>query len=170
MTNLINLNKNQMNSQKFENGTLGFNPDEKEYYLYKDGWIPINIESITDTGINLNLYDLNKQILEQLSALSQEDIENKRKMLKEFLEETNNDYYMLYGKEISYFTLFVKHLLTSEKFEDLVIECLENIGVIKSIEYTEQKDAVEIWITTQENNTTCLYLFPYDNGIVRFKA
>lgn len=170
MTNLINLNENQMNSQKFENGTLGFNTDKKQYYLYKDGWVPVNIESITDTGINLNLYDLNKQILEQLSALSQEDIENKRKMLKEFLEETNNDYYMLYGKEISYFTLFVKHLLTPEKFEDLAIECLENIGVIKSIEYTEQKDAIEIWITTQENNTTCLYLFPYDNGVVRFKA
>ena len=45
---------------------------------------------------------------------------------------------------------------------------------IKIIELTKEKDAIEIWIETPpEGDTdsilTCLYLFPYDNGIVRIK-
>lgn len=70
---------------------------------------------------------------------------------------------MLYGKEISYFTLF--KLLDSQYFANEVIACLKNIGAIKAIDLTEANDAVEIWVET-ENGPTVLYLFPYDNGVV----
>jgi hypothetical protein len=42
---------------------------------------------------------------------------------------------------------------------------LHNIGQVKSIDYTEAKDAIEIWIQ-QDEEIICAYLFPYDNGIV----
>ena len=70
---------------------------------------------------------------------------------------------MLYGKEISYFTLF--KIIDSNDFGYEVIECLKNIGIIKAIDFTETKDAVEIWVEN-DDGPTCLYLFPYDNGIV----
>ena len=47
-----------------------------------------------------------------------------------------------------------------------VIECLKNIGVIKAIDLTEENDAIEAWVDN-EGEATCLYLFPYDNGIVQ---
>ena len=47
--------------------------------------------------------------------------------------------------------------------------------IIKSFELTEAKDAIEIWVrmypkvAEEESILTCMYLFPYDNGIVRIK-
>jgi hypothetical protein len=47
-----------------------------------------------------------------------------------------------------------------------IFACIENIGHLKSFELTEAKDAIEIWVTTPEEVTTCLYFFPYDAGVV----
>ena len=96
-------------------------------------------------------------------------------MLKAF-SHTFEKYSLLYGKEINYFTLFVKDKNWELESLDLgVIECLNNIGTIYSIEYTKEKDAIEIWVEVEINSDTeeseklitCMYLFPYDAGIVR---
>jgi hypothetical protein len=71
---------------------------------------------------------------------------------------------MLYGKEISYFTLY--KIIKSQYFGNEVIDCLKNIGIIKAIDFTETQDAIEIWVEN-DNGPTCLYLFPYDNGVVQ---
>ena len=49
-----------------------------------------------------------------------------------------------------------------------VFECLDSLGEIHSIERTEDRTAIEIWISTNEG-ATCLYLFPYGEAIVRIK-
>lgn len=71
---------------------------------------------------------------------------------------------MLYGKEISYFTLY--KIIKPQCFGNEVIDCLKNIGIIKAIDFTETQDAIEIWVE-DDNGPTCLYLFPYDNGVVQ---
>lgn len=71
---------------------------------------------------------------------------------------------MLYGKEMSYFTLF--KIANFKFFGDEVIECLNNIGDVKCIDMTEPGDAIEIWIQSDMQEITCLYLFPYDTGLV----
>ena len=70
---------------------------------------------------------------------------------------------MLYGKEISYFTLF--KLKQVDSFPHEAIDCLQNIGPIKAIDLTEDKDAIEAWVMA-DDEATCLYLFPYDMGVV----
>jgi hypothetical protein len=35
-----------------------------------------------------------------------------------------------------------------------------------AMDLTENEDAIEIWVNT-EIGPTCLYLFPYDNGLVK---
>jgi hypothetical protein len=129
---------------------------------------------LTDTDLKLSLYDMNAQIISQLPALSKEDIQAKKQTFKDFLEKTENNFYMLYGKEISYFTVF--HNLDSyidyvgyqiyTDFYEVLLECLRNIGEVKSFDLTEAKDAFEIWVKVDEDKTTCLYFFPYDSGIV----
>ena len=74
-----------------------------------------------------------------------------------------NKYYMMYGKEISYFTVF--EIIGLNEFGQDIIDCCTNVGVIKAMDLTESGDAVEIWVETEEG-PTCLYLFPYDQGIV----
>ena len=122
---------------------------------------------------NISLYELNRSIIKQQGPLKEETIQSKINMLKNFSELTNNKYYLLYGKEIGYFTLFVKDQNWELQSLDLgVIECLVNVGIIYSIEYTKSKDAIEIWVETKmteedESVLTCMYLFPYDSGIVK---
>ena len=126
---------------------------------------------------SVSLYELNRSMIKQQGPLEEKDIKLKMNMLKEF-SNTFKKYSLLYGREINYFTLFVKDENWELESLDLgVIECLNNIGTIYSIEYTKEKDAIEIWIEVEtETNTdteesekliTCMYLFPYDTGIVK---
>ena len=125
----------------------------------------------------VSLYELNRSIIKQQGPLEEKDIKSKMNILKEF-SNTFGKYYLLYGREINYFTLFVKDENWELESLDLgVIECLNNIGTIYSIEYTKEKDAIEIWIEVEtetstdteksEKLITCMYLFPYDTGIVK---
>lgn len=135
-------------------------PNE-EYLIYKDGqWNKLNVES---SNLELNLYDINKQIIGQLPELTEKQLVDKSFLIDSFFHATENEYYMLYGKEISYFTLF--KINEPKYFYAEVISCLSNIGKIKAIDLTENKDALEIWIEDEE--PTCLYLFPYDSGLVK---
>ena len=124
---------------------------------------------------SVSLYELNRQIIKQQGPLEEKDIKSKMDMLKAF-SHTFEKYSLLYGKEINYFTLFVKDENWELESLDLgVIECLNNIGTIYSIEYTKEKDAIEIWVEVETNTDTeeseklitCMYLFPYDAGIVK---
>lgn len=124
---------------------------------------------------SVSLYELNRQIIKQQGPLEEKDIKSKMDMLKAF-SHTFEKYSLLYGREINYFTLFVKDKNWELESLDLgVIECLNNIGTIYSIEYTKEKDAIEIWVEVETNTDTeeseklitCMYLFPYDAGIVK---
>ena len=124
---------------------------------------------------SISLYELNRSMIKQQGPLEEKDIKLKMNMLKEF-SNTFEKYSLLYGREINYFTLFVKD--ENWELESLgigIIECLNNIGTIYSIEYTKEKDAIEIWVEVETNTDTeeneklitCIYLFPYDAGIVK---
>ena len=120
---------------------------------------------------SIELYELNRSIIEQQGILDADVLAEKFELINIFATNTKNDFYMLYGREINYFTVFVKH----EKWELetlalAVTECLANIGSVYSIEVTAEKDAVEIWVKDiHQDLLTCMYLFPYDGGIVRIK-
>jgi hypothetical protein len=120
---------------------------------------------------SIELYELNRSIIEQQGSLSGEAITEKFNLINAFAEDMKNNFYMLYGREINYFTVFTKH--ENWELETLALavsECLANIGTVYSIELTAENDAVEIWVKdTYQDLLTCMYLFPYDNGIVRIK-
>lgn len=133
--------------------------DNKFYIFKENAWMPISMDS---SGVSMGLYDMNKQLISQLPALT--DLEDKVDVIHKLHIDYGNFYYMLYGKEISYFTLF--KVIEPQYFGNEVIECLKNVGVIKAIDFTETQDAIEIWVEN-EDGPTCLYLFPYDNGVVQ---
>ena len=143
-----------------QEGEIIQNSIDKKFYIYNnDDWVLMNIN---DSGINIGLYDMNKQIISQLPELT--DLEDKHYTINSLHAKFNNFYYMMYGKEISYFTLF--KIVDPTYFGGDVIDCLKNIGTIKAIDFTEAQDAIEIWVEN-EDGPTCLYLFPYDSGVVQ---
>ena len=133
---------------------------DKKFYIYQDGnWMQMNVDS---SGINMGLYDMNKQIISQLPNLT--DWDKVESALLDFDKKWHNNYYMLYGKEISYFTVFkIKEQIA---FGREVIDVIKNVGAVKAIDPTENADAMEVWVI-YDDEPTCLYLFPYDSGIVQ---
>lgn len=116
--------------------------------------------------INMSLYDMNKQIIAQLPNLT--DFTDSITAIDAFVKETLNTHYMMYGKEISYFTIFQRCYDLTETVGEAVVDCLKNVGVVKSIDITSAGDAFEIWVMPDGSaEVTCLYLFPYDSGIVK---
>ena len=51
----------------------------------------------------------------------------------------------------------------------LVDECLINRGEIRGIDITKDKEAIEIWMSIEEDSYV-YYFFPYDNAIIEMDA
>lgn len=151
-----------------EEGEIIQSSIDKNFYVYKNGnWIKLSMEG---SGLSLGLYDLNKSIIEQLPNLK--DYTDAYEAIQNLHMSYQNKFYMLYGKEISYFTIFNLSSSNQElSFEEGVIDCLKSIGTIKCIDPTEDKSAIEIWVKDGETtDITCLYLFPYDAGMVHVRG
>lgn len=130
-----------------------------------------NLEDNSDIkgsqNVSIDLFTINKEIISQLNDMTEEELKSKEKIISEFIKLKNNKFYMLYGKEISYFTLFnIKYSITGKTGKE-IISCLKEIGTIKSIDLEKDKNTVEIWVKPfNDEEATCLYLFPYDLGVV----
>ena len=125
------------------------------------------------------LYDVNKNLVEQnVSELTTEEMQNKKNMIVDFIHQANNSYYMLLCNDRKDYTIFHRRLNPTlmqfcddlgeaeETLEKILIdECLPNRGRTKSIELTENKDAIEIWISI-DGESYCYYFFPYDTAII----
>lgn len=126
-------------------------------------------EEQTKMSVNsqMNLYDINKQVISQLPALNTEDVDNSKKIIVEYFNNTLGEYYMLLCNDLKYYTIFsLKETLTEPIFEDEVIDCvLDFVDNIKSINYDENKTAIEIWFTKDEE-TYVMYLFDYSLGVI----
>lgn len=93
-----------------------------------------------------------------------EDFTESKEKIKNFYINENYKYYMLLNNDIRYYTLFHRFELNNETMEDVIIECLQDLGVIKMID--NDTDKIECWIDSEEYGTIVLYLFPYDRGVV----
>ena len=120
-----------------------------------------------DLGIG-TLYDVNKTLVEkQEKKLSEGILNSKKEIVKNFIEKTNNVYYMLLSNERKDYTIFK---LTSkdnsmELSKCLIDECLFNRGEIRGIDITQDKGAIEIWMII-DNEAYVYYFFPYDAALV----
>lgn len=109
----------------------------------------------------LKLYDLNKQIIQQMPDM---DLSKFPIILESFCKAEKNQHYMLYGKELSYFTIFkmnCEYFHFGTLFEGIV-DCISHIRVV---DYDPESHGIEIWGEVNEE-LSCFYLFPYDAGFI----
>ena len=115
----------------------------------------------------ISLYALNKNMISQLSPLKLKEIDTGKSQIQDFLNISNNSYYLCLFAELKYYTVFKIEEGQTEKLVDILVnECLPSLGKIKSIHMTEKNDAVEIWVTEPNGNSAVGYLFGYDKGVV----
>lgn len=116
--------------------------------------------------LQLNLYDLNKQIIAQLPDYTEDDFTKAYLLLDEYSK--NKNWCMLLGREINYYTIFHNLIKDAdETFASAVIDCCKYLGTVKSIAWANEDnhEAIEIWITI-ENEPIALYLFDYSQGVI----
>ena len=154
--------------QNHEPGEMALCSDTNEIYCWdeKTGWSLINVEG---KGLELNLYDLNRNIIEQLNPLTTNEVSMKMGLINEYYQKANNTYHMLLCRDFNYYTIFnYDSMLTLPDFADAVCTIITELGDVYSIELLED-GAMEIWIKpTGEESPYAFYLFPYDAGVVYY--
>lgn len=151
---------------------VAYSPETKQLYKFTNNeWKMIKPEG----GLNLSTYDLNKQIIAQMENIEiNEDAMLKAKQtIQAFGYSKGNYYYMLLCRDINYYTLFhnSKDPMVWEDvncFADEVIDCVHDIGAIKSVE--EENGAIEIWVHPVNGEVMAMYLFPYDQGVIECRC
>ena len=127
-------------------------------------------EETTSNVVLGSLYDMNKGLVEKsVPDLTAEELENKKILVADFLKDTGNKYYMLLCNDRKDYTIFRRASTNNtgtELINILIDECLKNRGKTKSIELTEAKDAIEIWLSIDEESY-CYYFFPYDTAVIQ---
>jgi hypothetical protein len=148
-------------------GEVAYCEEEQAYYIYQDGWKRVEATMDEEHGLQLNLYDLNKQVISQLQDFTDEQLDELKTVITSWRATRGGQKYLMYGKEISYFTLFEPKDDSTENFGEAVIACLKDFDSVK--EYEIGQDAIEVWIKTNED-VTVLYLFNYDAGVVTYNG
>lgn len=120
------------------------------------------------------LYDMNKTIVEQNEIILDKGMLNSRKeVIKNFLRKKPNQYYMLLCNERKDYTVFnigyEENYTIDQKnncmINILVDECLLNRGNVKGIDITNDKEAIEIWLSI-DGESYVYYFFPYDKAVI----
>lgn len=161
----------EKNPDSYVEGTTVYLEDIKEGVRYINGeWVADEtMETKANGDITMSLYEMNRQLINQLPDYNEEAWGGAEEILKEYLEKHAYSYYMMYGRELNYFTVF--HKEDGAEFANLfsaVKACLDSVGGVRSFDF-DGEAAIEIWVKPEVASTvTCLYLFPYDDGVVTF--
>ena len=162
----------EVNPHCYTEGYTVFLEDIKETVTYQDGeWVAQEIGETTSASgeVSMSLYEMNRQLINQLPDYNEEAWSGAKEIFNEYLTKHVNAYYMLYGRELNYFTVFHKN--GDGEFDNLfdaLKTCLGSVGAIRSFDF-DGEAAIEIWVKPEVASTvTCMYLFPYDDGVVTF--
>lgn len=125
-------------------------------------------------GLELNLYDLNKNLMNQMEPWSKEKLwgDGSNIIFNFFTTEPFDKHYMLLCKEYNYYTIFEADMdlysAVTDDFTSTVLDIVEELGPVYSIDKTEN-GALEFWIKPAGKSEPLMFLlFPYDGGVVYY--
>ena len=150
-----------LNQEQVGDGTVVYIEDEKKYQVYENGaWVDYNPD------LKLSLYDMNKNLVASQRNMDWRKVEG---VIKKW--NPQGTYFLMYCKDIGYFTLFKRTEGALEKFHEVFKDCLVNVGDLKACDITEEGNGLEIWVKPKDSDSAiCMYLFNYDEGVVEFNG
>ena len=123
-----------------------------------------------------NLYDMNKQIMDQRPKLSDADIQIAKEQLRKWLSDNfKQKYFMLLCHELRDYTLFNLDKTSTWAIAkpnaifncaNDILECMSNRGTILAID-RQPDDVWELWLRTEEGSFV-YYLFPYGDAVLEY--
>lgn len=151
--------------QNHEEGEIAWVEDIEQFRMWHNGeWVAFDPKA---EGVNLSLYEVNKQVIAQMPTLSETDLEEARLTLSHYVNglDHSDDYYMLLCYDLRYFTMFARDQKYEENIVDAIMDCLSYVGEVKSIEESTDGQAIEIWVVS-EGEAYVMYFFDYGRGVV----
>lgn len=124
------------------------------------------------SNIELSLYDMNKQIINQLTPFTEDQIDELKNKIDDFKNRYTDNFFMFLNNEKHYYTIFYQNNTNSNpEFLGLgaaVIQIIKEFGEdIKIMSADDFEDRYEIWL--KQNDESSVYiLFPYGKGVVDF--
>ena len=173
MDNIINVKNIQYRDalQNHSENEIVYCEEEQQYFIWKDNQFN-PVEDLAKTGeIKLNYRDLLINAISGFEPLDEHQKARTQMALDEWEACQNKEYYMLYGKEINYFTLFhrIPEEMEARCLSKEVLECLQSVGEIIYVEeFDNDNYTIIFWIKTNDNLITEVYLFDYTEGVVPF--
>lgn len=153
--------------QNHEENELAYVEDIKKVYYWtaENGWQPVDIKN---KGLELNLYEINKNIIGQLKPIERNELFDKAGMVFDFFANSHpNAHYMLLCREYNYYTIFEFADFATEDFVDAVLGVVADLGEVYAIE--EAESALEFWVKPTDCDDPMVFiLFPYDAGVVYY--
>ena len=159
--------ENLMEKTDAELGNIAYDNETQKMYVWTNDevWQEISTEN---AGLNMNLYDLNKNIISQLDQLTRFDLDEWRDKFNDYHHKFKDKHFMLLCKEYSYYTLFEYQKYAECSFGTAVLEIIEGLGPVYAIDINDD-DVIEIWIKpVGEESPMAFYLFPYTRGVVYY--
>lgn len=154
-----------------QNEQVVYIEDINGYRIYSNNkWYPVE-GNVTNSGLNLDIYSLNKQIVAQFPVFDEETWLGAKAVIEDWYNKIDSDYFMLYGREINYFTIFHKKDENTEfsTMYEAIRECYNNVGEVHAVNPSEDGSAIEIWAEVQ-GKIIVMFLFDYKNGIVTYES
>lgn len=112
----------------------------------------------------MNLYEVNKELVENYETMNEEQLKNDTKTLRYWLSCKPNQYFMFMCREKNYFTLFkYKEIARFKAMSEQIIEIASSLGQVKCIDFSD--DHVEVWISDGKESFVYM-LFGYDDGVI----
>ena len=158
-----------------EPGDIIFCTEDNKVYEYYDeglgkpfGWREFDVDKKAMLDLGMTEYDVNKLVVAQLPALiTEKQLAPYREMIREYTHNhiTSVGYYMLLCNDIHYYTVFEVCDEYEEQVENIILECLQNIGVIQQINKAENENAIECWVKN-EKGVFMFMLFDYEWGVI----
>jgi hypothetical protein len=148
--------------------------DNKIYEYYDDGpgkpfgWREYEIDKSALLDLGITEYEINKMVIAKLPSLINKDqLAASRELIDKYTHKFSGTqhYYMLLCNELHYYTVFDVRDVANEDCADVVLECLQDIGVIQQINKSDVEDAIECWIKN-DKGVFMFMLFNYDWGVV----
>lgn len=150
--------------------------NEQKYFIWNKDNNKYEEYHFKTSGVDVNLYELNQQIISQRDPLTREKLFNKENvaLLEAFQVKTDNKYYMFLCNELKSYTIFARGCKCKEQalhnFADEVLDLIADYGAVYAVGLTEDKVAIEIWIKAETDKMPhAYYLFPYDMGVIYYE-
>lgn len=119
----------------------------------------------------MNLYEVNKQGYNLMPTLTQDQIYDYVQMIRDFIsKDKKSRVFMILCHDTRYYTLYEKKSSDEEWLEKLpyeIIDTVNSLGEIKSIELAKENNGIEFWIKPYGCDEPFLYLlFDWTNGVI----